>query len=97
MATRRVDGHGPTRRVVHDEVRSGLAVQRQRGDVDPEVLDEFVLRPERQRPHTRVRTVGADDDVEPARGPRDELGRDPVRVLCERLHRVAELKLHLVR
>src|SRR6202048_4386374 len=38
VATCRMDGQGSTRLVVHDEFRSRLTVQRQRGDVDAEVL-----------------------------------------------------------
>ena len=70
VATRRMNGHRATRRVVHDEIRSGLAVQRQGGDVDAEVLDVVGIRTERERPHTRVSAVGAKDEIEPARGPR---------------------------
>ena len=96
LATRGMDGHGPTRGVVHYERPPGLAVQRQGGDVDAEVLDVVGLRAERQRPHTRVCAVGADDHVEPASGTRGELRRDPVGVLIKRGHRVAELEFHLV-
>ncbi len=66
-ATRRVDRHGSTGCVVHDEIRPGLAVQRQGRDVDAEVLDIVGLRAEGQRADSGVRAVGADDDVEPAR------------------------------
>ena len=52
LAARWVDGHRPARGVVHDEVGSGLAVQRQGGDVDAEVRDVVGLRAERQRPGT---------------------------------------------
>ena len=97
VATRRVDGDGPTGRVVHDEVRARLAVQRQRRDVDAKVFEVVGLWPEGQRADARMCPVGADDDVETTGGSRDEIGGDPVRVLLDRRHRVAELKLHVVR
>jgi hypothetical protein len=74
-----------------------VALKRQRGDVYAEVLEVVRLGTKGQRTHTRVRPVGANDEIEPARGPRQKFGRDPVRVRRERRDGVAELKLRIVR
>ena len=95
-ATRGVDRHRSSRGVVHDEIGSGLAVQRQGGDVHAEVRDVVGLRAECQCPYPGVSAIGPDHHVEPPRRTRRELCRHAVGVLLEIGHRVAELEFHLV-
>ncbi|GIF69555.1 hypothetical protein Ais01nite_75900 [Asanoa ishikariensis] len=53
---------------MQQDVGALVRAERQRRHVQAEVADERLLGTERQPPHRRVQTVGADHEVEPASG-----------------------------